>query len=187
MTGSNGNLLSPPPPITTPIITDNGPNHTGNTDSLPGVSNNTGGTQTDNPAGNGTTVGGGYGAGNQPASNPIVMAVPPGDRNAITSGLNGVMGSLPIVTGGQGTNQHSEYPNGTKEDAERVFDNLPLKDVRPIASLWGNWGRTGDLPDGTTVTVRPSRTGPPTIEIVDRNRPGSDKVVQEIRFGGSKP
>ena len=74
-----------------------------------------------------------------------------------------IMSGLPTVTNPRGTNQKSEYPNGMQADAERIFSNLPLKDVGPITSPWGNWGRSGELPDGTTVTVRPSRTGPPTI------------------------
>ena len=115
------------------------------------------------------------------------MAVPTDDRNAINSGLNGVMGGLPVLTGGGGTNQVSQYPNGTRADAERVFDSLPLSNVGPVSSNVGDWGRTGSLPDGTTVTVPPSKTGPPTIEIVDRNRPnGGKRVVQEIRFGSNE-
>lgn len=55
--------------------------------------------------------------------------------------------------------------------------------VTPVSSTVGDWGRTGTLPDGTTVTVRPSKTGPPTIQIFDRNRPNGGRTVQEIRFG----
>lgn len=83
-----------------------------------------------------------------------------------------------------GSTQIAEYPQGTQADAERAFDALPLSGVHPINSgTYGTWGRSGTLPDGTTVTVRPSQDGRPTIEVIDRNRPGGPRKVNEIRFG----
>lgn len=55
------------------------------------------------------------------------------------------------------------YPNGNKDDAEKLFDSLPLTDVRPISSNYGDWGKIGTLPDGTQVKFRPSQDGRPTI------------------------
>ncbi|WP_346309062.1 hemagglutinin repeat-containing protein, partial [Limnohabitans sp.] len=118
-----------------------------------------------------------------PAGNGLVYAVPPNDRNAINNGLSGTMGGMPVVTDIKGSNQISEYPNGTQADANSVFDNLPLSNVHPIKSGYGEWGRSGTLPDGTKVTVRPSKDGRPTIQIFDTNRPGGDRTVAEIRFG----
>ena len=174
-----------------------GPNNTGNTNPTPDDGNGTTTTPNDGP-GQGTSTsspvpgqdqnpieGGGYAGGGTPPIPPWMLAVPPGDRDALSSGLAGVMGGLPQVTGVKGVNQISEYPTGTQADAERIFDGLPLVpgSVEPIKSGFGDWGRTGRLPDGTSVTVRPSKDGRPTIQVVDRNRPGDDKTVQEIRFG----
>ncbi len=107
---------------------------------LPGTAiatdNTTGGNQTANPVG--SNAGGGFGAGGVPLFNPLTMAVPPGDRSAINDGLNGVMGSPPTVTNPRGTNQKSEYPNGTRADAERFFDGLPLSNVGPVSSTIGS-------------------------------------------------
>jgi hypothetical protein len=91
-----------------------------------------------------------------------------------------------VVTRPGGTNVISEHPTGTRADTERIFDSLPLKDVGPISSSAGDWGRTETSSDGTTVTVRPSRTGLPILQIIDNNRPGDSRTVQEIRLGSSQ-
>ena len=74
------------------------------------------------------------------------------------------------------------YPNENKDDAEKLFDSLPLTDVRPISSNYGDLGKIGTLPDGTQVKFRPSQDGRPTIEIYDNNRV-KPRPVKEIRFG----
>ena len=163
----------------------------------PVTNNNTGGDQIAYPNPDGNIVGGGYGADGTPNygtqtttpsnvifGSTIVLAVPAGDQAAINNGLYGAMGDAPLTVR-PGTNVISEYPNGTKDDANRVFDNLPLSSVRAIQSGYGNWGRTGTLPDGTQVTVRPSQDGRPTIQIVDTNRPSGSRTVGEIRFGSN--
>ena len=112
--------------------------------------------------------------------------MPVGDRDAISVGLTGVMGSAP-TTVRPGLNAISEYPNGTQDDANKVFDSFPLSNVHPIDSSYGDWGRAGTLPNGTTVIVRPSKDGRPTIQIIDVNRPnGNSRSIAEIRFGKIK-
>jgi hypothetical protein len=187
-TGYGGAIpLTNPAPTTTPGVAVTGNTSTAGTQLDQGTGpTTTGGSQIGAAAPSGNAQGG-FGAGGMPVMNPLTMAVPTGDRNAITGGLNDVMGGLPTITNSGGTNQISEYPNGTRADADRVFDSLPLSNVRTTTSPSVDGSvRIGTLPDGTTVTVRPSRTGPPTIEIVDRNRPdGGKAVVQEIRFGSN--
>ncbi len=169
----------------------NQPNNTGNTS--PGPENGgtpplvptppaaSGSGSSESPSGNPASAAGtGYGGGHQPTVNPWTFALPPNDRTAIDNGLDLVMGGAPTVTR-PGTNVMSEYPNGTREDADRVFDSLPLNQVIPTLSGYGP-GRSGLLPDGTRVTVRPSQDGRPTIDIRDNNR-SSPRTVGEIRFG----
>ncbi|MGA0569793.1 hemagglutinin repeat-containing protein [Variovorax sp. VNK109] len=164
--GPGGITLTPSP--ATPPGSDS-PNHTGG--------NQIG----EAPEGNNTTI-----SPTPVQQGPgIMMAVPPGDRSAIEDALTGAMGGMPTVTR-PGTTQISEYPQGTQADAEQVFHSLPLSGVHSIDSDYGNWGQSGTLPDGTTVTVRPSQDGRPTIEVIDRNRLRGERKVREIRFG-TKP
>lgn len=115
-------------------------------------------------------------------SDNVLLAVPQKDKELINSALDTVMGGYPVIDR-SGTNEISHYPNGSKDDAEKLFDSLPLTDVRPISSNYGNWGKVGFLPDGTEVRFRPSQDGRTTIDIYDRNRE-KPRSVKEIRFGG---
>ncbi|MCZ2338031.1 MAG: hypothetical protein LC127_07495 [Chitinophagales bacterium] len=174
---------------------DFGPGHTGNNspeNPIPGGGVtvypsddlqqpiHTGGDQTSDPNPGGNIIG-------IPMPNPqieiIMLAVPPKDKESIDSSLSNVMGGLPFLDEKKGSNLISHYPGGTREDAERVFNNLPLQNIKSVSSEYGEWGRRGNLPDGTMVIVRPSKDGRPTIEIQDTNRPGGTRRVQEIRFG----
>ncbi|WP_156820039.1 hypothetical protein [Synechococcus sp. PCC 7336] len=75
---------------------------------------------------------------------------------------------------------------GGFDEANSVFDNLNLGNVRSIETSFGP-GRAGQLPDGSTVVVRPgsspapgsSVNGPPTLEI----QQGRDRT--KFRFGES--
>ena len=78
---------------------------------------------------------------------------------------------------GRGTRIES-VPNGTQTQADNDFDKLALSDVRPIQTDYGP-ARMGTLPDGTTVLVRPSRDGRPTIEF----QRDSGRTFREIRYG----
>lgn len=111
----------------------------------------------------------------------LMFAVPPKDRELINGSLSGVMGDLPWIDAVKGSNEISHYPNGTREDADRVFDSMGLDDVGVYQTPKGVV-RTGTLPDGTRITVRPSDDGRPTIEVYDVNR-SSQRPVQKIRFG----
>lgn len=117
----------------------------------------------------------------------IVHSVPAGDQSAITHGLEDAMNSQPTPenTTGRGL-EISRYSQGTWNDANRAFDNMPVSDVRTFVTSDGGIGRQGLLPDGTTVIVRPvSSDGTPTIQIIDNNRE-SPRTVQEIRFGSPR-
>jgi hypothetical protein len=78
------------------------------------------------------------------------------------------------VTKGK-TTQH--IGKGGLSQANADFDALGPIDVKPINTVYGP-GRTGTLPDGRTVTVRPGSTdGRPTLEIRKPNGRGD-----EIRY-----
>ncbi|BBO59842.1 hypothetical protein [Mycoavidus sp. B2-EB] len=79
-------------------------------------------------------------------------------------------------TTSRGTKVES-IPDGTKTTADADFDALGLNDIRSIDTNYGQ-GRVGHLPDGTTVIVRPSRDGRPTIEFQS-----SSRTIREIRYG----
>lgn len=142
--GSNNTGNTSPPPVYGGSTTTSGtPIET---------NNNTGGTQTGNPSGNGTAVGGGYGASNQPVIDPIVLSVDP--RLPIpkpTVGSNGI----PIESNGK----HTPGLPGYKPDAGteprnslEIFDNsIPTKDpsVRLAVDQNGNVHRFFDDNNGS--------------------------------------
>jgi hypothetical protein len=64
----------------------------------------------------------------------------------------------------KGKTKHGEM-NGGMDAADGAFDSLEPNDVRDINTQYGP-GRTGQLEDGSRVTVRPgSSDGRPTLEI----------------------
>jgi RHS repeat-associated protein len=72
---------------------------------------------------------------------------------------------VPGATPGRETKGRTEQweKSGGQGEADKDFDNLQPKDVRPIPG-----GRTGTLPDGRSVNVRGnSSDGRPTLEIQD--------------------
>lgn len=122
----------------------------------------------------------------QPTSNQITLAVSERDRDAIAEGLSTGMGAVPESEPSTTSSiQISRYPNGTWADANRVFDVMPLTEVKIVGTTANGEIRRGVLPDGTVVIVRHiSSDGAPTIEIQDNNRPsGRPRTTQEIRFG----
>ncbi len=77
----------------------------------------------------------------------------------------------------KGKTRHGEKDGGM-DQADKDFDSLNPENVKPIQTTKGP-GRTGTLPDGRSVTVRPgSSDGRPTLEI--RN-PGNGRGT-EIRY-----
>jgi len=81
--------------------------------------------------------------------------------NAKATGTPPVPGATPGPET-RGPSQQWEKPGG-KAEADKDFDNLKPKDVKPIPG-----GRTGTLPDGRSVNVRDRSTdGRPTLEIQD--------------------
>jgi len=71
-------------------------------------------------------------------------------------------------------------PGGYRKALED-FDNLGLAEIKDITTNWGP-GKTGVLPDGKKVTVRPGSTeGRPTLEIQTSKK---DKI--KIRYGNEK-
>gem|GEM_PF-2128959 len=141
---SNYGLGGKPSVPVLPIAQNGLPNNTGNTSSPPNyggstttpgtaleTNNNTGGNQTSNPAGNGTTVGGGYGAGGQPVIDPIVLSVDP--RLPIpkpTVGSNGI----PVESNGKHTPGLPGYsPNEGTEPRESIelFGTSVASPARP--------------------------------------------------------
>ncbi len=78
----------------------------------------------------------------------------------------------------RGTNIE-RVPGGTRAQAEADFDALGLSNVRNI----GTDRRMGTLPDGTTVIVRPSRDGRPTVEFQRVTENGNTRTTREIRYG----
>ena len=75
-------------------------------------------------------------------------------------------------------------PNGTREQAEEDFEDMDLSEVRSYSTDRGEL-RTGILPDGNRVTVRPSADGRPTIEITELDANGRPirGRSREIRYG----
>lgn len=77
----------------------------------------------------------------------------------------------------KGKTRHGQKTGGMKQ-ADRDFNSLGPENVRNINTQYGP-GRTGTLPDGTRVTVRPgSSDGRPTLEM--RN-PATNRGT-EIRY-----
>lgn len=77
-------------------------------------------------------------------------------------------------------------PDGDADQANEDFDEMGLDNVQTRPGTRGDI-RTGTLPDGTKVTVRPSADGRPTIEITELDQNG-DRVrggVREIRYGNN--
>ncbi len=67
---------------------------------------------------------------------------------------------------------------GDFSQASKEFDSLNPSNVKDINTSYGQ-GKTGTLPDGRTITVRPGSTdGRPTLEIRNPNGRGI-----EIRYG----
>ena len=90
--------------------------------------------------------------------------------NAKASGKPPVPGATPGQTT-RGPSQQWEESGG-KAEADKDFDSLGPKDVKPIPG-----GRTGTLPDGRSVNVRDQSTdGRPTLEIQD----GADRI--KVRY-----
>jgi len=75
-------------------------------------------------------------------------------------------------------------PGGTREQAEEDFEEMGLDNVRQTEGSRGTV-RTGTLPDGTRVTVRPSADGRPTIEVTELGDNGRPRRggSREIRYG----
>ncbi|BBE09073.1 Uncharacterized protein MCB1EB_0912 [Mycoavidus cysteinexigens] len=97
------------------------------------------------------------------------------DERLVNKIFGGNRTSLENITS-RGTKVES-IPDGTRTTADADFDALGLSDIRAIDTNYGQ-GRVGNLPDGTTVIVRPSRDGRPTIEFQSSNR-----TIREIRYG----
>lgn len=99
-----------------------------------------------------------------------------GDSPVAPKSVNDILGETTAgrVTKGK-TTQHIK-PGGV-DAANADFDALAPTNVRDITTRYGP-GRTGTLPDGRTVTVRPgSSDGRPTLEIRRPNGRGD-----EIRY-----
>ena len=110
----------------------------------------------------------------------IIMEVSAKDREALYYAFSGVMGgAAELDRTTKGNTEILIYPNGTQADADNVFDSLPLTNIE---TKIGNLGsvRVGKLPDGTSVIIRPSKDGRPTIQITDAT---NKRTVQEYRFG----
>ncbi|MEB3104081.1 RHS repeat-associated core domain-containing protein, partial [Ferviditalea candida] len=78
----------------------------------------------------------------------------------------------------KGKTTQYEKIGGNFEQANKEFDSLNPSNVKDIETKYGP-GKTGTLPDGRTITVRPgSSDGRPTLEIRNTNGRGI-----EIRYG----
>ncbi len=77
-------------------------------------------------------------------------------------------------------------PDGDAEQANEDFDEMGLRNVTTNTGTRGEV-RTGNLPDGSRVTVRPSADGRQTIDIteLDQNDDAVRGRVREIRYGSN--
>ena len=77
-------------------------------------------------------------------------------------------------------------PEGDVQQANEDFDEMGLENVTTQTGPRGE-ARSGTLPDGSKVTVRPSADGRPTIEINELNESGNAirGRGREIRYGSN--
>gem|GEM_PF-6384792 len=95
-----------------------------------------------------------------------------------SDGVNEILNGAKPGRGTKGKTTQYVKP-GSYDQALREFESLNPSNVKDITTAYGS-GKTGTLPDGRTITVRPgSSAGPPTLEI--RN-PKNNRGI-EIRYG----
>ena len=77
-------------------------------------------------------------------------------------------------------------PDGDRAQADEDFDVMDLNGESSYSKPRGEV-RTGTLPDGSRVTVRPSADGTPTIQIDEQNENGKAPRgrTREIRYGSN--
>ncbi|OQS26983.1 hypothetical protein B0T40_24940 [Chromobacterium haemolyticum] len=110
-------------------------------------------------------------------STPVsVISSSPKDLSSILSSRNAVAENVTS----RGTMIQS-VPNGTMADALTDFNSLGVANEKIISTPKGEI-RMGQLPDGSTIKLRPSNDGGlgrPTIEVIGPN----GRTVQEVRYG----